>query len=96
MIYLSLVWERTILICRVVKMGIHVHPFRWRLRMTFHPHAGADRVAVAEDVVHAGHGRPEFVVVQPPRHVPAVMLWNAQVEDAIVRDEAASDRNMCE
>ena len=30
----------------------------------FHPHAGADRVAVAEDVVHAGNVRPEFVVVQ--------------------------------
>ena len=33
----------------------------------FHPHAGADRVAVAEDVVHAGHGRPGFVVVQALR-----------------------------
>ncbi len=29
-----------------------------------HPHARTDRVAVAEDVVHAGEGRPEFVVVQ--------------------------------
>jgi len=33
----------------------------------FLPHAGADGVAVAEDVVHAGHGRPEFVVVQALR-----------------------------
>ena len=29
-----------------------------------HPRAGANRVAVAEDVVHAADVRPEFVVVQ--------------------------------
>ena len=29
-----------------------------------HPRAGADRIAVAEDVVHAADVRPEFVIVQ--------------------------------
>ena len=33
-------------------------------RIILHPHAGADRVAVAEDVVHAADVRPEFVVMQ--------------------------------
>ena len=32
-----------------------------------HPRARADRVAVAEDVVHAADVRPEFVVVQALR-----------------------------
>jgi hypothetical protein len=35
-----------------------------RLRKVFHPHTRANGIAVAEDVVHAGDGRPEFVVMQ--------------------------------
>ena len=36
-------------------------------RVGFHADAGADEVAVAEDVVDAADGGPEFVVVQPGR-----------------------------
>src|ERR1041385_673909 len=43
----------------VVK-GVLVHS----ALIILHPHARADRVAVAEDVVHAAHVQPEFVVVQ--------------------------------
>jgi len=50
--------------------SIRFKPLRKPLRLrssTFvilHPRAGADRIAVAEDVVHAADVRPEFVVVQ--------------------------------
>jgi len=33
----------------------------------FHPRAGANRVAVAEDIVHAADVRPEFVFQQALR-----------------------------
>ncbi len=38
-----------------------------QLRIILHPHARADRIAVAEDIVHAADVRPEFVVVQTLR-----------------------------
>ena len=41
--------------------------FRGSTRVVLHPHTRADRVAVAEDVVHAADVRPEFVVVQALR-----------------------------
>lgn len=37
---------------------------QFSVRVILYPHAGADRVAVAEEVVRAAHVQPEFVVVQ--------------------------------
>ena len=42
---------------------MHVEPlFNSGLLVILHPRARAHEVAVAEDVVHAGDGRPELVV----------------------------------
>ncbi len=51
----------------IVANLICVHLRNLQLRIILHPHAGANRIAVAEDVVHAADVRPEFVVVQTLR-----------------------------